>query len=257
VVAGDSALGVPAVVGRRQTRPLEHTLAVSGPSRDRGCASFVAGGGNSVGKGCDREGSDVAVPRVLLPVVRGTEKERQTSTGVGLIFSKQFSEKSSFQDGYPYTGSVKHPPGRLGDFSRPIRRVFSRGDSSAGQEVASFRVARSSLPIQGSSVRPQSIAVDFHHCCEISGKTGESSGRPAVCLPGRLVDFECKQSEVSRTHRPGVGLRAGVRFSGQSQEIRFDPCSTVSFSGNVVGHSGVDSGTKSGKGHSAMLSATY
>ncbi len=111
------------------------------------------------------------------------------------------SQAPEVQNAYCKTGRVLDQIRGLVRHDRSKIRLFPRIHPSQSQEVPEVRFQGQSLPISGSSLRPNTLTPNFHEvrgCCPGSPA---SPGHPHTQLHRRLVDFSSFRADGGSTSR--------------------------------------------------------
>ncbi len=127
--------------------------------------------------------------------------------------TEPLSQVPEVQNAYCKTGRVSDQSRGLVRHDRSKRRLFPRIHPSQSQEVPEVRFQGQSLPISGSSLRPNTLTPNFHEvrgCCPGSSAT---PGRPHTQLHRRLVDFSSFRADGGSTSkcRSRSDERVGVK----------------------------------------------
>ena len=183
-----------------------------------------------------RRGNQGSIPRVFRPPFLRTEVLRGLPTSLGPFSPQQIPQEDSFSHGNRFLGTGSYPSWRLGHFSGPDRCIFPYSYPSSVQEVAQVRVARESLPIQGTPVRAFPCPLGFYPYNQGDVRCGPRKGHQAFSLPRRLVDPRGQSVPQSPAFtRGGLSCRP-TRFHSQRKEILPNAFSVVHFSGDGVRH---------------------
>ncbi len=175
---------------------------ISHMCESRAGSGIRTGGQLSLEEGGHRGGpSSRQRVRVLQPVLRCSKEGWGATSNFRSAATEPLSQVPEVQNGYCKTGCVSDQIRGLVRHDRSKRRLFPHIHPSQSQEVPEVRFQGQSLPISGSSVRPNTLTPNFHEvrvCCPGSSAT---PGHPHTQLHRRLVDFSSFRAEGGSTSR--------------------------------------------------------
>ncbi len=127
--------------------------------------------------------------------------------------TEPLSQAPEVQNAYCKTGRVSDQIRGLVRHDRSKRRLFPYIHPSQSQEVPEVRFQGQSLPISGSSLRPNTLTPNFHKvrgCCPGSSATPR---HPHTQLHRRLVDFSSFRADgvLTSRYRSRSDERVGVK----------------------------------------------
>ncbi len=112
--------------------------------------------------------------RVLQPVLRCSKEGWGATSNFRSAATEPLSQAPEVQNAYCKTGRVSDQIRGLVRHDRSKRRLFPHIHPSQSQEVPEVRFQGQSLPISGSSLRPNTLTPKFHEvrgCCTGSSAT--------------------------------------------------------------------------------------
>ena len=179
----------------------------------------------SPGKGGHRR-SDRQVTRVLQSSVSGREELWRLETSVGCLQAQQICDPHQvFYGGYAVSPGF-HPSGRLDDFSRYARRVFSYSHSSNISQISEVCVRWESVPVQGTLFWAEHCSSSLYQNLSPSSQVGTSCWYPDAALLGRLASSSGVFAGYSEGQRFHFRPLQQTGYSHQLSEVR--PCSLSS-----------------------------
>ncbi len=139
--------------------------------------------------------------RVLQPVLPCSKEGWRVTSNFRSAATEPLSQPPEVQNAYCKTGRVSDQIRGLVRHDRSKRRLFPHIHPSQSQEVPEVRFQGQSLPISGSSLRPNTLTPNFYEvrgCCTGSFAT---PGHPHTQLHRRLVDFSSFRAVGGSTSR--------------------------------------------------------
>ncbi len=142
---------------------------ISHECESRAGSDIRTGGQLSLEEGGHRDGpSSRQRVRVLQPVLRCSKEGWGATSNFRSAATELLSQVSEVQNAYCKTGRVSDQIRGLVHHDRSKRRLFPHIHPFQSQEVPEVRFQGQSLPISGSSLRPNTVTPNFHEergCC--------------------------------------------------------------------------------------------
>ena len=202
-----------------------------------GCSEepLVEGSGREdASKGRYRASPKHFFSRVLQPSISCPKEIRRLETSDRLVQSKQSLKHSFVQDGDSRVYSGKPPAGPVGDFSRPLGRVFSHPYGSVDPQVPSLHGTGCGLPVSLPSFWSRGSSQGVYHCGQGSKEDSYKVADLGVSIHRRLAKSGSLAQSVCRGDSKATQTHTDVGLDGQSREVRTCSYSDLQFSGLYV-----------------------
>ena len=92
--------------------------------------------------------------RLLLPNFPSSQEERETQADHRPLCAQPFCLHRDIQNGDTEKSEKRRSAERLGVFIGSDGRLFAYPDTSSGSQIPQIHVERSSVPVQGTPIRP-------------------------------------------------------------------------------------------------------
>lgn len=159
----------------------------SSPSLGRGQGCIGQGGSRPAIQAGSRGDLSPRLSGFLRTAVRDPQVVGRVETGSRPLPTQQISAHKTVSHGDSGLHSRIHPIGRLGDVSRPVRRLFSRPRSPEGQKVVAFPLEGQDSTVSGAPIRAFTGPVGVHSYCEGILPVPEEARHSHPGVPGRLA----------------------------------------------------------------------
>ena len=244
-----SEYGVQASLGSACSPPhaVPHSLPRSSFKGGRG----DSGSGNPSSLGEGSGGTSFPLSGVLRQNLCRTQGQRGFSPSSGSVCSQQILGTETLSDGDPGLYQGFHPQRRLGDDSRPERRLFPCFHPSEGQEIPQIFVERESLPVQGSPIWPLPSTLGIHEGNAGAGDLLEVKGDQSTHVLRRLAHISSVVPPVQGSHSTSGGHSERSRVLPSLGKVISRPIPGVCVSGHVLQHQDLQS-VPDGGSHSSL-----
>ena len=179
----------------------------------------VRGITSAYNKKCYRTGKQTDLPRVLQPVIPGSQTQQQMEANPRFEQSKPFSQNREIQDGDSGNHQNLSPTRTVGNLHRLQGCIFPRSYTGAVKEILEVSRPGTNLSVQSSPLRTIHSSHGVH-CHSKGGKTyGHSEGYKAPPVPRRLVGESHIPPGLSPTYTgPSTNVQT-FRLAGEHREV--------------------------------------
>ena len=147
----------------------------------------VRGITSAYSKKCYRTGKQTDLPRVLQPIIPGSQTQQQMETNPGFEQSKTLSQNREVQDGDSGNHQNLSPTRTVGNLHRLQGCIFPRSHTGTVKEILEISRPGTDLSVQSSPLRTIHSSHGVH-CYSKGSKTyGHSEGYKTPPIPRRLV----------------------------------------------------------------------
>ena len=222
----------------RSWRNIPHSTTndhASGGDRSEGRTGRTPSTGDrySTEQRSSRDSNRHYVTRLLQSNFSSRESIRRMATRHRPVVVKYIHRNTTVQDDDVTTGhSVRQSRG-LGDIHRFDRRIFSNTNQNVVTKVPTFRMGRSSIPVQSAPVRHRDRTAYCHKGYETSHQNATNIGNTIIPLHRRLDDSSGKRRHVCQTHSLYSSLDAVPRLRHQRSQVQSRAVPECNISGNV------------------------
>ena len=147
------------------------------------------------------------------------KKNRRSTSGDKFETPEQISCETSFQDGHSSKSFKPCARGRLGNFSRSERRLFSCSYTPRPSKIPAVLHSGSIIPISSHVLRSDTSSASVHKNCVGSCSTSTCEQHSAHCISRRLASGEQKQESTTIRSRKSAKSPHSVRFHSQCSKI--------------------------------------
>ena len=156
-----------------------------------------------------------------------SQKERETSADHRPLCAQSLCSCSELQNGDTEKSEKCHQPQRLGIFLGPDGCLFAYPDTLSVTQIPQVHVERSSVPVQGTSIRPLDQPFRFHSSYVRHSDVSKKKGNNSSSLSRRLVISKPKSSNTTGTQTIYPVSDQFSRSDYQLREIRPSSSSSV------------------------------
>ena len=124
-------------------------------------------------------GDNSGMSRILLQNFPRSQEERETQADNRLLCAQSFCRHTDIQNGDTEKSERRHSVKRLGIFIGSDGRLFACPDTSSVSQIPQIHAERSSVPVQGTPIRPLDksfrVYTPYEGHCDIPKEKGDNS----------------------------------------------------------------------------------
>ena len=167
--------------------------------------------------------------RLLLPNFPSSQEERETQADHRPLCAQPFCLHRDIQNGDTEKSEKRLSAERLGVFIGSDGRLFAYPDTSSVSQIPQIHVERSSVPVQGTPIRPLDKSFRFYTPYDCHSDIPKEKGYNSTSLSRRLVSSKPKPSKTVGTQTIHYVADQFTRSDNQLREIRPSSSSSVHF----------------------------
>ena len=165
-------------------------------------------------------GDNSGMSQILLKNFPRSQEERETQADNRPLCAQSFCLHTDIQNGDTEESERRHSVKRLGIFIGSERRLFACPDTSSVSQIPQIHAGRSSVPVQGTPIRPLDksfrVYTPYEGDCDIPKEKGDNS----TSLSRRLVVLKPRPSKTVGTQTIHFVADQFTRSDYQLREIR-------------------------------------
>ena len=166
---------------------------------------------------------------LLLPNFPSSQEERETQADHRPLCAQPFCLHTDIQNGDTEKSEKRRSTERLGVFIGSDGRLFAYPDTSSVSQIPQIHVERSSVPVQGTPIRPLDKSFRVYTPYDCHSDIPKEKGNNSTSLSRRLVSSKPKPSKTVGTQTIHFIADQFTRSDNQLREIRPSPSSSVHF----------------------------
>ena len=174
-------------------------------------------------------GNNSGMSRLLLPNFPSSQEERETQADHRPLCAQPFCLHRDIQNGDTEKSEKRRSAERLGVFIGSDGRLFAYPDTSSVSQIPQIHVERSSVPVQGTPIRPLNKSFRVYTPYDCHSDIPKEKGYNSASLSRRLVSSKPKPSETVGTQTIHYVADQFTRSDNQLREIRPSSSSSVHF----------------------------
>ena len=172
--------------------------------------------------------------RFLQYLISCSQEKRQDENGHEFKTIERASEESSFQNGHNGKSHKPRETKRLGNISRPVRRIPARTNISESQKVHEVLCPEPMLSMESNVLRGNFCSSSFYKNSFGSSCISKSSKHPTSSIFGRLANSQSKQKSFTSGSSEMPRSFGFTGFHCEQREIQSNPISENNISGGNV-----------------------
>ena len=166
---------------------------------------------------------------LLLPNFPSSQEERETQADHRPLCAQPFCLHRDIQNGDTEKSEKRRSTERLGVFIGSDGRLFAYPDTSSVSQIPQIHVERSSVPVQGTPIRPLNKSFRVYTPYDCHSDIPKEKGYNSTSLSLRLVSLKPKPSKTVGTQTIHFIADQFTRSDNQLREIRPSSSSSVHF----------------------------
>ena len=166
---------------------------------------------------------------LLLPNFPSSQEERETQADHRPLCAQPFCLHTDIQNGDTEKSEKRRSTERLGVFIGSDGRLFAYPDTSSVSQIPQIHVERSSVPVQGTPIRPLNKSFRVYMPYDCHSDIPKEKGYNSTSLSRRLVSSKPKPSKTVGTQTIHFIADQFTRSDNQLREIRPSSSSSVYF----------------------------
>ena len=174
-------------------------------------------------------GNNPGLSRLLLLNFPSSQEERETQADHRPLCAQPFCLHRDIQNGDTEKSEKRRSAERLGVFIGSDGRLFAYPDTSSVSQIPQIHVERSSVPVQGTPIRPLDKSFRVYTPYDCHSDIPKEKGYNSTSLSRRLVSSKPKPSKTVGTQTIHYVTDQFTRSDNQLREIRPSSSSSVHF----------------------------
>ena len=174
-------------------------------------------------------GNNSGMSGLLLPNFPSSQEERETQADHRPLCAQPFCLHRDIQNGDTEKSEKRHSTERLGVFIGSDGHLFAYPDTSSVSQIPQIHVERSSVPVQGTPIRPLDKSFRVYTPYDCHSDIPKEKGYNSTSLSRRLVSSKPKPSKTVGTQTIHFVADQFTRSDNQLREIRPSSSSSVHF----------------------------